>query len=755
MTQHYTREAGYDGGIYTGSGDAPGVNLSDLLDRGLPPLRAALEIGAAIADIISISEEDGTSHGDIKPSFVVISEDGSVSVEGYGSERKRTRAPESSPQGIPTDIYGLGVVMHALLSNNPLGSLSKDADAHDSSVVEKVQAIDLHAVADKPWSSELRLYLATILAFDKTERPEAVDIANVMGNASDDTPGEDLAGWAKRTVTAAGGGKSASKLRQGQAEDLSGPMSGIDESISPAIVVPTTNDAQSTAAWSKDRIADLVAQQDEETVGQLPEIEPETMEGPEIEQMDSPVVEEMAAPVAEEMAAPVVEEMAAPVVEESGGPSGAAVEEKQAPQTIQGPQTVISTNRIQASSFDLEPAQTARISKKSPKTVVAGTAPSTPTISGPAISGKLPPPPPPRGPQKSNKKLWIGVAVIVVAAAVGSQFMSGGDGSTAGSSEEAEALTNTTHELIKSGRYHIYLDAPDTITPVDNMGVAWQLRADSAFAIQVTPNDDRPMSLHRSNQEGLNVDEIEFVVDEEDAILTRQVSYGETSYQLYVTTTLQTDSGAIEVLCESLGSNSREKYNLDQMNVMLESCRSIRTGSGDAPSTGAEPNQLQGQDEENYDSGIIVDDAPAELQQDIVEEPPQVEQAPVAQPAQVRDPSPPPVTNRPVQEPVERPRQRPIATPAPAPVEPVVVETPAPAALAPPPYHATITVVGGSANLRCGDGQSPVISGNQTVTFSTQQSCAVLIGDAMGALTVDHTGSWTCSLSGGYVICSE
>gem|GEM_PF-5289557 len=630
MTQHYTREAGYDGELYTGSGDAPGVNLSDLLDRGLPPLRAALEIGAAIADIISISEEDGTSHGDIRPNFIVITEDGSVSVEGYGKDRKRTRAPEPEPAGIATDIYGLGVVMHALLSNSPLGSLSKEAEAHDQSVVEKVQAVDLHSVAGKPWSGELRMYLATILAHDITERPEAIDIANVMGNASDDTPGEDLAGWAKRTVTAAGGGKTASKLRQGKAEDLSGPMSGIDESISPAIVVPSTNDAQSTAAWSKERVAALVAQQDEETVADLPEIEPETMEGPEIEHMEPPQVEAMEPPQVEEMEPPQVEEMEPPQVEAIKPPKQ-VIEQKKAPQTI------VSAQSISASSFDLEPAETARIAKDKPKTktVISGPASTTPTISGPSTSNNVPPPPPPpsKGTKKGGKGMLF-VVIILIAAAVASQLLPSGDSDTSTSSGDESSQVNSNPE-------------PDGSTEPPEQAV---------------------------------------------------------------------DQGAYD--------------------------------SGIVPD---EPNNAEG-------SGEAIDEAPQQQDLQPVE---QIEQAPVQ-----REPIVEPRQEAPraVSNPVERQPQRPAVTPPPRPTptptpepepepEPVAVE--APAAMAPPPYNATISVVGGVANLRCGDGQTPEITGTQTMTFSSQQSCAVLIGDAMGALTVDHSGSWTCALSGAYVICSE
>lgn len=66
MSYHYSRDPGEQGTIHTVDGTAPGVDLATLLQSGRPPLRACLQIGSAIADILTIAEEDRAVHGDRK-----------------------------------------------------------------------------------------------------------------------------------------------------------------------------------------------------------------------------------------------------------------------------------------------------------------------------------------------------------------------------------------------------------------------------------------------------------------------------------------------------------------------------------------------------------------------------------------------------------------------------------------------------------------------------------------------------------------
>ena len=41
-----------------------------------------------------------------------------------------------------SEVYGLGVVLHALLSTQSLGAIPRERDAHDDAIVDKLLAID-------------------------------------------------------------------------------------------------------------------------------------------------------------------------------------------------------------------------------------------------------------------------------------------------------------------------------------------------------------------------------------------------------------------------------------------------------------------------------------------------------------------------------------------------------------------------------------------------------------------------------------
>lgn len=262
----YTREPGADGQILSGEGVAPGVGLDQLLERDRPPLRAALEIGSAVADILCIAAEDKSVHGDIRPAHVKVDEAGAVSIEGYGIVRRVTRAPEGRPDQLPADIYGLGLVMHASLSSEGLGNLPNDADGHDDAVVERVLGMDFSAVSTKRWLSEVREFLCKILAFDPAERPPALDAANVLASVAGQCPGDDIAVWAQRAHLRLAGGRPPARQVE---ENLAGPVSltgyfkkgeGQKESARKA---PSTK-GESTAMWSREKLAAMFAEEDDD-----------------------------------------------------------------------------------------------------------------------------------------------------------------------------------------------------------------------------------------------------------------------------------------------------------------------------------------------------------------------------------------------------------------------------------------------------------------------------------------------------------
>ncbi|MCB9746260.1 MAG: hypothetical protein H6741_04555 [Alphaproteobacteria bacterium] len=271
MSYHYIREPGEEGSILTVESDqAAGVDLATLIERERPPLRAGLEIASALADILTIAEEDGAFHGDVKPGEVFVDATGSVALAGYGVPRRTTRAPESHPQGMQTDVFGLGVVLHALLSDHPLGRLPQDPDGHDEEIIQRVWAMDFSEVEGKRWLDDVRTFLCKILAFYPDDRPMPLDAANVLAQVASQCPGRPLAAWASRAVPAAGGEGAQRRPAAPISEDLGGPQAlstpmpqGIG-GFSPQRTAPSSK-GESTAFWSKDRIAAMLADEDDES----------------------------------------------------------------------------------------------------------------------------------------------------------------------------------------------------------------------------------------------------------------------------------------------------------------------------------------------------------------------------------------------------------------------------------------------------------------------------------------------------------
>ncbi len=268
MLFHYTREHGPEGCILTGEGEAAGVDLASLLSSGKIPLRAALELGAALADILSIAVQDEAVHGDVKPGFVKIDVAGAISIEAWGTHRQTCRAPEAMPIGPQTDVYALGVILHALMSDDPLGALPKDPDDHDDEVVDKILAMDFGEMSGKRWVQDIRQFVALCMAFDPSERPEALDVANVLAHVSDQCPEPGLHGWAARQVPRVSGDAAPSRAspEPQPEEQLDGPTTSHGP-LQTGMFKAQTRTApaakgEATAFWTKDKIEAMLAEED-------------------------------------------------------------------------------------------------------------------------------------------------------------------------------------------------------------------------------------------------------------------------------------------------------------------------------------------------------------------------------------------------------------------------------------------------------------------------------------------------------------
>lgn len=267
MSFHYAREPGAEGQILTGDGASVGLFLSDLISSGPLPVRAALELVSYLADILTIADEDQAHHGDIKPGRIRIDESGAVSLEGWGAERRSGRAPEGAGAA-PADVYGVGVVLHACLSDIGLGALPRSREDHDAVIAERIAEIDWQDLNDKRWMDEVLHFICGMLAFDPGARPVPLDVANILGQVSAQAEGEDLAVWAGRVVEPLSRDepKRPAPLAA-EEEDLGGPEV-LDAPVSQGQAFSMRKAAsakgESTAFWTRDRIREMLADEDEE-----------------------------------------------------------------------------------------------------------------------------------------------------------------------------------------------------------------------------------------------------------------------------------------------------------------------------------------------------------------------------------------------------------------------------------------------------------------------------------------------------------
>jgi serine/threonine-protein kinase len=171
----------------------PGASLAELLEGGVRPvLPVALWIARQVAEALDAICNAGWTHGDIKPSNVVVAPSGHVTLIDLGFARRLGPSTNESPTEHPltgtltylapelvtsalqadirSDLYSLGVMLYELLTGRVPFSSSDPAELIRQHREEKPRELRI-AMPNMP--TRVRRLVHCLLAKDPARRPHS------------------------------------------------------------------------------------------------------------------------------------------------------------------------------------------------------------------------------------------------------------------------------------------------------------------------------------------------------------------------------------------------------------------------------------------------------------------------------------------------------------------------------------------------------------------------------------------------------
>ena len=255
MSFHYIRKI-QGNNLLRADGYCDAISVQQLLTSPPLPLSVSCAILHYVADILHDAQKNHFIHGDITSETVCVQPDGSVLINGYGRPRSMSFAPEETPDS-SSDVYALGLLMLQMMTPAHEISLPFDKGLHNQAILEHFLQIDWENWSNEAWLPGLQEFLLPMLSFERAERPQPLDIANIIDNARKMAEGPDLETFIRQQ-----------DFDSTHSEQLSGPTA-FNAGVLMQTIEVTTDSSQgiATGMWSKDKIMEMFKQE----IGELNE----------------------------------------------------------------------------------------------------------------------------------------------------------------------------------------------------------------------------------------------------------------------------------------------------------------------------------------------------------------------------------------------------------------------------------------------------------------------------------------------------